>query len=91
MSKGRMEAFGDGVIAVIITIYGVGNEVPARNRSGGLTAACSCFPQLYPELRLRCNIYWNNHHHFLHAAQHVPGVAGPRPMYRKNAGSIVNA
>ena len=73
MNKGRMEAFSDGVFAVIITIMVLDLKIPA-----GFTISA-----LYPVLPVALSyvlsfiyvgIYWNNHHHLLHAAEHVDGA-----------------
>ena len=72
MSKGRLEAFSDGVIAIIITIMVLELQVPH-----GITLAD--LQPLYPVFLsyvlsyVHVGIYWNNHHHILHAAQHVSG------------------
>ena len=53
MTKGRMEAFSDGVFAVIITIMVLEMKSPKGTGLCGLAATPSCFLQLCPELRLR--------------------------------------
>jgi len=72
MSKSRVEAFSDGVIAIIITIMVLELKLP-----GGATLndALSMLPSLgiYAFSFLYVGIYWNNHHHMLHAAGHVTG------------------
>jgi uncharacterized membrane protein len=72
MSKGRMEAFSDGVIAVIITIMVLEMKSP---HGTGLTALQPLIPVFlsYVLSFVYVGIYWNNHHHLLHAAQHVEG------------------
>jgi len=73
MSKSRMEAFSDGVIAVIITIMVLEMKSP---RGTGLAALWPLFPVFlsYVLSFVHVGIYWNNHHHLLHAAQHVEGA-----------------
>lgn len=72
MSKGRMEAFSDGVIAVIITIMVLEMKSP---HGAGLAALQPLVPVFlsYVLSFVYVGIYWNNHHHLLHAAQHVEG------------------
>ena len=72
MSKGRMEAFSDGVIAVIITIMVLEMKSP---HGTGLAALQPLVPVFlsYVLSFVYVGIYWNNHHHLLHAAQHVGG------------------
>jgi uncharacterized membrane protein len=72
LEKGRMEAFSDGVIAVIITIMVLEIKVP-------LGADWSALRPLIPTLLIYLlsyvfvGIYWNNHHHLLQATRHVNG------------------
>ena len=72
MSKGRMEAFSDGVIAVIITIMVLEMKSP---HGTGLAALRPLIPVFlsYVLSFVYVGIYWNNHHHLLHATQHVEG------------------
>jgi uncharacterized membrane protein len=72
MSKGRLEAFSDGVFAVIITIMVLNMNVP---RGADLEALKSVLPVFlsYVLSYLYVGIYWNNHHHLLHASEHVTG------------------
>jgi uncharacterized membrane protein len=72
MTKGRMEAFSDGVFAVIITIMVL--EMKAPN-GAGLTALRPVVPVFLSYILsfVYVGIYWNNHHHLLQAAQHVSG------------------
>ena len=72
MSKGRMEAFSDGVIAVIITIMVLQLKVP---RGSDFAALDPMIPQLltYALSFVFVGIYWNNHHHMLHAIHTVNG------------------
>jgi uncharacterized membrane protein len=72
MSKGRLEAFSDGFFAVVITIMVLNMKVPA---STGFEALRPVFPVFlsYVLSFVYVGIYWNNHHHLLHASQHVTG------------------
>jgi len=72
MGKGRLEAFSDGVIAVIITIMVLEMKVP---HDADLTALMPLVPVFlsYVLSFVYVAIYWNNHHHMLHAVQHVNG------------------
>jgi uncharacterized membrane protein len=74
MSKGRMEAFSDGVLAIIITIMVLGLTVP---REPNLAALRPIIPTLlsYALSFLFLGIYWSNHHHLLQAIKHVDGRA----------------
>jgi len=72
MTTNRMEAFSDGVIAIIITIMVLELRVP---HEAGLTALRPLVPVLlsYVLSFIYLGIYWNNHHHLLHAVEHVDG------------------
>jgi uncharacterized membrane protein len=72
MSKGRLEAFSDGVFAVIITIMVLEMKVP---RGSDLHALQSVWPVFlsYVLSYVYIGIYWNNHHHLLHASERVTG------------------
>ena len=72
MSKGRLEAFSDGVFAVIITIMVLDMKVP---RGTDLEALESVIPVFlcYVLSYVYVGIYWNNHHHLLHASERVTG------------------
>jgi uncharacterized membrane protein len=72
MGKGRLEAFSDGVIAVIITIMVLEMKVPHGNDLAALASVLPVFLS-YVLSFVYIGIYWNNHHHMLHAAQHVNG------------------
>ena len=73
MKKGRLEAFSDGVIAIIITIMVLEMKVP---HSGGLKDLAPLLPVFlsYVLSFLYVGIYWNNHHHMLHASTTVTGA-----------------
>jgi uncharacterized membrane protein len=73
MNKSRMEAFSDGVIAILITIM-VFEIKPPEGTS--LTALATVIPALLSFLLsfLYLGIYWNNHHHLLQATMRVNGA-----------------
>ena len=73
MGKGRLEAFSDGVIAIIITIMVLELKVP---HGAGVDALLPLLPVLgsYVLSFIYVGIYWNNHHHLLHAVNHVNGA-----------------
>ncbi|MBG6119835.1 MULTISPECIES: TMEM175 family protein [unclassified Sphingobium] len=72
MSSGRLEAFTDGVVAIIITIMVLELKVP---RDGSLAALSDSLPILLAYILSFINVglYWNNHHHLLHAADRIDG------------------
>jgi uncharacterized membrane protein len=72
MRKGRLEAFSDGVIAIIITIMVLELKAP---HGEGFDALTPLIPELlmYALSFIYVGIYWNNHHHMLHAADKVTG------------------
>jgi len=72
MSKGRLEAFTDGVVAIIITILVLEFRPPHGET---LEALRPLIPTAlsYVLSFVFVAIYWNNHHHLLHAARHVDG------------------
>ncbi len=72
MHKGRLEAFSDGVIAILITIMVLELKVP---HGDGLADLVPMLPVLSSYLLsfVFLGIYWNNHHHLLQAARHVDG------------------
>ena len=72
MSKGRVEAFSDAVIAIIMTIMVLELKVP---HGADLAALRPLVPVLssYVLSFVFLGIYWNNHHHLLQAARHVDG------------------
>jgi len=72
MGKGRLEAFSDGVIAVIITIMVLELKVPRGARLDDLLGLGSVFFS-YVLSFIYVGIYWNNHHHMLHTVQRVTG------------------
>jgi uncharacterized membrane protein len=72
MGKGRMEAFSDGVIAILITIMVLEMKVPHGADWSALKPVLPVFLS-YVLSYIYLGIYWNNHHHLLHAAKHVGG------------------
>ena len=74
MHKGRLEAFSDGVIAIIITIMVLELKVPHTTDFAGLQPLLPVFVS-YLLSFIYVGIYWNNHHHLLQAAQKVSGAS----------------
>lgn len=72
MNKGRLEAFSDGVIAIIITIMVLELKVPHSNDLEALRPLIPVFLS-YVLSFVFVAIYWNNHHHMLQAVRHVNG------------------
>jgi len=72
MGKGRLEAFSDGVLAIIITIMVLELKVPHGDDVAALRPLIPVFLS-YVLSFVYIGIYWNNHHHMLHAAQRVSG------------------
>jgi uncharacterized membrane protein len=72
MGKGRLEAFSDGVIAVIITIMVLEMKVPHGGDFASLAPDIPVFLS-YVLSYIFAGIYWNNHHHLFHAVEHVNG------------------
>lgn len=72
MGKGRLEAFSDGVMAIIITIMVLELKVPHGERLDAPNALIPVFFS-YVLSFVYVGIYWNNHHHMLHTAQMVTG------------------
>lgn len=73
MEKGRLLAFTDGVIAVIITIMVLDLKVPQDASASALASLTPVFVS-YVLSFLYVAIYWNNHHHFFHLVHHVDGA-----------------
>jgi len=73
VNKGRLEAFTDGVIAVIITIMVLELKVPHEATLGALAPLIPTF-LAYVLSYVYIGIYWNNHHHMFHAVHHVNGA-----------------
>jgi uncharacterized membrane protein len=72
MGKGRFEAFSDGVIAVIITIMVLELKAPHGTDLSALVPLIPIFLS-YVISFIYVGIYWNNHHHMLHAVENVNG------------------
>src|SRR5882672_11358820 len=72
MNKARLEAFSDGVIAVIITIMVLELKVPHDIDPAALVPLVPVFLS-YVLSFVYVGIYWNNHHHMFHAVHHVSG------------------
>lgn len=72
MSKSRLEAFSDGVLAIIITVMVLELRRPERADFTALVSLCPVFSS-YVLSFVYVGIYWNNHHHLLHATKRVNG------------------
>lgn len=72
MTKSRLEAFSDGVLAIIITIMVLEMKVPHGTELDALGPLIPVFLS-YVLSFLYIGIYWNNHHHMLHTCQRVSG------------------
>ena len=72
MNKGRLEAFSDGVLAIIITIMVLEIKVPHGN---DFTALEPLIPVVISYILsfIYLGIYWNNHHHMMHTVKYVTG------------------
>ena len=70
MNKSRLEAFSDGVIAIIITIMVLEMKVPHGAVLSDLNPILPVFLS-YVLSYVNVGIYWTNHHHMLHAVRHV--------------------
>jgi TMEM175 potassium channel family protein len=73
MSKGRMEALSDGVLAVVITIMVLEMKTPHGTSLADLRPVIPVLLS-YVLSFVYVGIYWNNHHHLLHATQRVNGA-----------------
>ena len=75
MEKGRLEAFSDGVIAIIITIMVLELKVPVAKGSDSLEALKPLLPIFisYVISFIYVGIYWNNHHHMFQVVKSVNG------------------
>ena len=72
MEKTRLEAFSDGVIAIIITIMVLELKVPHATEFADLKPLLPVFLS-YVLSFIYVGIYWNNHHHMFHCTRHVTG------------------
>ena len=70
MGKGRLEAFSDGVIAIIITIMVLEMKVPHGEYLDSVAPLWPVFVS-YVLSFINVGIYWNNHHHMLHSVKQV--------------------
>lgn len=73
MGKTRLEAFSDGVLAIVITIMVLEMKVPHDPTFSGIAPLISVFLS-YVLSFVYVGIYWNNHHHMLHACGRVTGA-----------------
>lgn len=72
MSKGRLEAFSDGVLAIIITIMVLELKIPGNAEISALSPLASTLVS-YALSFVFLGIYWNNHHHLFQAVKQVNG------------------
>src|SRR2546425_11099386 len=72
MGKGRLEAFSDGVIAILITILVLELKIPHGDDLRALAPLLPVF-LTYVLSFVYLGIYWNNHHHMLHATTRING------------------
>jgi uncharacterized membrane protein len=72
MNKGRLEAFSDGVIAILITIMVLELKIPHGADWQALRPTVPVF-LTYVLSFINLGIYWNNHHHLLYAARQING------------------
>src|SRR5262245_60334702 len=72
MTKGRLEAFSDGVVAILITILVLELKVPHGTDLGALRPLLPTF-LTYVLSFVYIAIYWNNHHHMLHVTERING------------------
>ena len=72
MAKGRLEAFTDGVVAIIITIMVLEIKAPQGGDLPSLKTAAPIF-LAYALSYVNVGIFWNNHHHMLHVTERVDG------------------
>lgn len=72
MTKGRVEAFSDGVLAIVITIMVLELKVPHGDQLGAVLPLWPVFVS-YVVSFVHVGIYWNNHHHMFHRVEKVDG------------------
>ena len=72
MQKNRLEAFSDGVLAIVITIMVLELKVPHAAQLGDLKPILPVFLS-YVLSFIYVGIYWNNHHHMFHSTRRVTG------------------
>ena len=73
MGKNRLEAFSDGVVAILITIMVLEMKVPHGTDFAALQPVVPVFLS-YVLSFVYLGIYWNNHHHMFHAVRHIGGA-----------------
>jgi uncharacterized membrane protein len=73
MGKQRLEAFTDGVLAIVITIMVLDLKVPTGSDLKSLAAGLPVY-LAYALSFLNVGIFWNNHHHMLHATERINGT-----------------
>lgn len=73
MGRNRLEAFSDGVIAIVITIMVLELKVPQGGRLDALVPLVPVFTS-YVLSYLYVGIYWNNHHHLVHSITRITGA-----------------
>src|SRR6266705_413324 len=73
MTRSRLEAFSDGVIAILITIMVLELKIPRGTDWQALRPLTPVF-LVYMLSFLFLGIYWNNHHHMLHATERINGA-----------------
>jgi uncharacterized membrane protein len=73
MNKSRLEAFSDGVIAILITIMVLDLKIPMGTDLAALRPVLPVF-LTYVLSFIFVGIYWNNHHHMLHATTRINGT-----------------
>src|SRR4051812_12783489 len=73
MGKARVEAFSDGVIAIIITIMVLDMKAPASAELAALRPVLPIFGS-YVLSFIFIGIYWNNHHHIFQAVRRISGM-----------------
>ncbi|MBO9595938.1 MAG: DUF1211 domain-containing protein [Niabella sp.] len=76
MTKSRLEAFSDGVLAIIITIMVLELKVPEGENEQGLKALIPLIPTFLSYILsfIYVGIYWNNHHHMFHLVDKINGA-----------------
>src|SRR6202451_2240709 len=73
MGKQRLEAFTDGVLAIVITIMVLELKVPSGSDFRSLVAALPIY-LAYARSFVNVGIFWSNHHHMLHATERINGT-----------------
>ncbi len=74
MTTSRLEAFSDGVLAIVITIMVLEMKVPHGTDWSALAPLLPVFGS-YVMSFIYIGIYWNNHHHLLHVTENISGIA----------------